>query len=63
MNDKKEKCQELYRKLKNDMGDLESITFRCLWFERVQQLKEAGCWWHYSVLMRKAKDFKKRSVF
>jgi hypothetical protein len=54
---KKEHCQKLYRELKSDFGDLDSAAFRGHWFSRAQQLKEAGCWWHYSVLKRKAKDY------
>lgn len=56
----KEECKALYRELKMDFGDLDSLNFRVLWFERAYRLKERGCFWHYSVLMRKAKDYKKR---
>ena len=53
----KEECKKLYRSLKNDIEDLESSNFRGLWFERVHRLKENGCWWHYSILMRKGREY------
>jgi len=58
MTDKK-KCQKLYRELKADMPDLDSVNFRSLWFSRLNLLKESGCWWHYSVLLRKGRDYLK----
>jgi len=53
----KDKCRKLYRELKKDIADLESVNFRELWFDRLEILKKNGCWWHYSVLKRKAKDY------
>jgi len=53
----KEECKRLYRELKEDIADLESDNFRKLWFERLDILKKAGCWWHYAVLKRKARDY------
>jgi len=53
----KERCRRLYRELKEDIADLESDNFRKLWFERLDILKKAGCWWHYAVLKRKAREY------
>ena len=55
----KKACQQLYRELKNDINDLESSSFRGLWFSRIEQLKDAGCFWHFMVLKRKARDYEK----
>jgi len=53
------KCQKLYRELKRDIEDLDSVTFRSHWFSRIELLKESGCWWHYAVLKRKGRDYLK----
>ena len=55
--DKKSECKELYRQLKDDMRDLDSVNFRPHWFERAKVLQERGCWYHYNILIRKARDY------
>lgn len=56
-NRKKERCRTLYLALKNDFSDLESENFREHWFNRARHLKELGCWFHYNILVRKARDY------
>ena len=55
----KEECKALYRELKRDFGDLDSVNFKELWFVRARALKERGCFWHYAVLIRKSRDYLK----
>lgn len=56
-NRKKERCRALYLALKSDFSDLESENFRENWFIRARHLKELGCWLHYNILIRKARDY------
>lgn len=60
MVNKKETCQKLYKELKKDIADLDSVSFRGLWFSRVEKLKEEGCFWHFMVLKRKGNDYLRR---
>lgn len=53
----KEECKRVYRELKDNISDLESSTFRALWFSRLEHLKELGCWWHYAVLKKQATHY------
>lgn len=46
--------------MKEDIGDLESDNFRKLWLDKLKMLKDEGCWWHYMVLKRKAKEYIRR---
>lgn len=55
----KNDCKALYRELKEDFGDLDSVNFRGHWFARAYRLKELGCWWHHALLIRKARDYLK----
>jgi hypothetical protein len=50
----KEECKRLYAELLRDIGDLESVSFRENWLSRLDHLRELGCWWHYSLLRRRA---------
>ena len=52
----KEECKQLFEALVADIDDLESINFKAHWFFRAGLLRGNGCWWHYMVLMRKARD-------
>jgi len=54
---KKEQCSSLYRELKRDLTDLASVDFRPHWFYRAACLKAAGCWWHYKIILRKAREY------
>jgi len=54
---KKERCKRLYAELKRDLTDLDSVDFRAHWYHRAACLKEAGCWWHYNVITRKAREY------
>ena len=56
---KKERCQQLYAELMEEVEDLGSITFRTLWFARAKVLKDVGCWWHYSLAIKKGRDYLK----
>ncbi len=55
----KEACKKLYRELKADIEDLDSVTFGPLWLSRAELLKSSGCWWHYKLLIRKGRDYLK----
>ena len=57
VREKKERCQKLYQELLDEVEDLGSSTFRPLWFARARVLREVGCWWHYSVLLRKGREY------
>lgn len=59
---KNAKCQLAFEELLDDFDDLESVNFRVLWFDRLEELKAAECWWHYSVLKRKAAEYLKYRV-
>lgn len=53
----KNECQALYRELKRDFGDLNSASFKKHWLSRAYRLKELGCWFHYMILKRKAREY------
>ena len=53
----KERCKVLYAELKRDIQDLESVFFREAWQEKLMDLKHAGCWWHYMLMLKKSRDY------
>jgi len=59
----KERVREYYRRLKEDMADLchEDAEYVRLWVRKAKNLKLVGAWFHYMVLIRKAREYIKRN--
>jgi len=51
-------CEEKFQMLREQMIDLESETFREIWFSQIRQLRQQGCWRQASELtkMQRAYD-------
>ena len=47
-------CQEGFRSLVDCVEDLDSPTFRDIWFQCARQLRQKGCWRECSNLMKVA---------
>ena len=57
----KERVRVYYRRLKEDMVDLchENSEYTRLWVQKAKNLRLVGAWFHYMVLIRKARDYVK----
>ena len=51
----KSKCKLLFEELMSDLPDLDSATFRGLWYSRLEHLKELGCWYGYMIQKRQSR--------
>ena len=47
-------CQEGFQRLAECVDDLDSPTFRDIWFQCARQLRQKGCWKECSNLMKVA---------
>jgi len=59
----KERVRSYYRQLKEDMIDLchEDHIVAEEWIRRAKNLRLIGAWYHYMILIRKAKDYVKET--
>ena len=55
----KERVREYYRMLKDEMIDLchSDSEYTKMWIEKAKNLKIIGAWYHYMILIRKAKEY------
>jgi len=59
----KERVREYYRRLKDEMVDLchENPEYCRIWVEKAKNLRIVGAWYHYMILIRKAKEYVKKN--
>ena len=59
----KKRVRAYYRQLKEDMPDLchEWPEVAEEWVKKAQNLQLVGAWYHYKILIRKAKEYVKRN--
>ncbi len=59
----KERVREYYRKLKDEFPDLchEDSEYVKVWVEKAKNLRIVGAWYHYMVLIRKAKEYVRKN--
>lgn len=59
----KERVREYYRQLKEDFVDLchENGIYVEMWVEKAKNLQLVGAWYHYMILIRKAKEYVKKN--
>ena len=59
----KERVREYYQMLKEDFADLchSDPEYTKMWIEKAKNLQLVGAWYHYMVLIRKAKEYVKKN--
>jgi len=58
----KERVREYYQMLKDEMVNLCHVNSEYveLWVKKVKNLQLVGAWYHYMILIRKAKEYVKK---
>ena len=58
----KERVRKYYQMLKEDFADLchADSEYTKMWIEKAKNLRLVGAWYHYMILIRKAKEYVKK---
>jgi len=59
----KERVRWYYRRLKEDFSDLchSNQEYVEIWVEKARNLRLIGAWYHYMILIRKAKEYVRKN--